>query len=70
MLIAKFNALQDGLKLVKLRGESMQAAADAQKSSMASVIGLDAAAVLPCCAAAVARPARCGVRPGELKQQC
>ncbi len=34
-------SFEDGLKLVKLRGESMQAAADAQKSSMVSVIGLD-----------------------------
>ena len=33
---------EDGLKLVKLRGESMQAAADATPSGMASVIGLDA----------------------------
>ena len=33
-------SFEDGLKLVKLRGESMQAAADAQPSSMAAVIGL------------------------------
>ena len=33
-------SFEDGLKLVKLRGESMQAAADASKSGMTSVIGL------------------------------
>ena len=33
---------EDGLKLVKIRGESMQAAADATPSGMASVIGLSA----------------------------
>ena len=32
-------AFEDGVKLVKLRGESMQAAADAVPSGMASVIG-------------------------------
>jgi [acyl-carrier-protein] S-malonyltransferase len=32
---------EDGLKLVKLRGESMQAAADATPSGMVSVVGLD-----------------------------
>jgi len=34
-------SFEDGLKLVKLRGESMQAAADATPSSMASIIGLN-----------------------------
>ena len=34
---------EDGLKLVKIRGESMQEAADATPSGMASVIGLSAA---------------------------
>ena len=33
-------SFEDGLKLVKLRGEAMQAAADAQPSSMAAIIGL------------------------------
>lgn len=33
---------EDGVRLVKLRGESMQAAADAQPSGMVSVIGLSA----------------------------
>ena len=32
---------EDGLKLVKIRGESMQAAADARPSGMVSVIGFD-----------------------------
>ena len=41
----------DGLKLVKLRGESMQAAADAGKSGMVSVIGLSSDKVLPACKA-------------------
>ena len=38
---------EDGLRLVKLRGESMQAAADAKPSGMVSVIGLDADKVRP-----------------------
>ena len=40
--------------MVKLRGESMQAAADAAKSSMVSVIGLDKDKVAELCAAATA----------------
>ena len=35
------HSFEDGLKLVKLRGESMQAAADVQPSSMVSVLKLD-----------------------------
>ena len=35
-------SFEDGVKLVKLRGESMQAAADAKPSSMVSVLKLDA----------------------------
>ena len=45
-------SFEDGLRLVKLRGESMQAAADAKPSGMVSVIGLDADKVRPadpCC---------------------
>ena len=42
---------EDGVKLVKLRGESMQAAADATPSGMASVIGLDAEKVGEVCKA-------------------
>ena len=38
MLICSF---ADGVKLVKLRGESMQAAADSRPSSMVSVLKLD-----------------------------
>lgn len=45
---------EDGLKLVKLRGESMQAAADAAPSAMVSVIGLDAAKTAELCEAATA----------------
>ncbi len=39
---AAARSFEDGLKLVQLRGESMQAAADAAPSAMVSVIGLDA----------------------------
>jgi malonyl CoA-acyl carrier protein transacylase len=35
-------SFEDGVRLVKLRGESMQAAADAKPSGMVSVIGLSA----------------------------
>ncbi|KAL3616219.1 hypothetical protein CASFOL_039609 [Castilleja foliolosa] len=38
-------SFEDGLKLVKLRGEAMQDAADASKSAMVSIIGLDSAKV-------------------------
>lgn len=47
-------SFEDGLKLVKLRGESMQAAADAVKSGMVSVIGLDSDKVEELCKAATA----------------
>ncbi|KAG0476929.1 hypothetical protein HPP92_013770 [Vanilla planifolia] len=42
-------SFEDGLKLVKLRGEAMQDAADAAKSAMVSVIGLDSAQVQLLC---------------------
>jgi [acyl-carrier-protein] S-malonyltransferase len=45
-------SFEDGLKLVKLRGESMQAAADAVRSGMVSVIGLDKEKVAALCEAA------------------
>lgn len=45
-------SFDDGLRLVKLRGESMQAAADAQPSGMVSVIGLSADKVAELCEAA------------------
>lgn len=48
-------SFEDGLKLVKLRGESMQAAADAADSAMVSVIGLDSGKVKELCAAATAQ---------------
>lgn len=47
-------SFEDGVRLVKLRGESMQAAADATPSGMVSVIGLDAAKVAELCEAATA----------------
>lgn len=51
---------EDGVRLVKLRGESMQAAADAQPSGMVSVIGLSADKVAELCEAASAE-----VQPGQ-----
>ena len=42
-------SFEDGLRLVKLRGESMQAAADAASSGMVSVIGLDSEKVAELC---------------------
>ncbi|XP_058198775.1 uncharacterized protein LOC131314266 [Rhododendron vialii] len=45
-------SFEDGLKLVKLRGEAMQEAADAAKSAMVSVIGLDSDKVQLLCDAA------------------
>jgi [acyl-carrier-protein] S-malonyltransferase len=56
-------SFEDGVRLVKLRGESMQAAADATPSAMVSVIGLDAAKTAELCEAASAEvPAGQGVR--------
>ncbi|KAH9542191.1 hypothetical protein CY35_14G103100 [Sphagnum magellanicum] len=45
-------SFEDGLKLVKIRGEDMQAAADAAPSAMVSVIGLDSDKVEALCNAA------------------
>ncbi|KAE8722758.1 S-malonyltransferase,binding isoform 3 [Hibiscus syriacus] len=45
-------SFEDGLKLVKLRGEAMQDAADAAKSAMVSIIGLDSEKVQQLCDAA------------------
>lgn len=45
-------SFEDGLKLVKLRGEAMQEAADAAKSAMVSIIGLDSDKVQQLCDAA------------------
>ncbi|KAL9257341.1 Malonyl-CoA-acyl carrier protein transacylase, mitochondrial-like protein [Drosera capensis] len=44
-------SFEDGLKLVKLRGEAMQEASDAAKSAMVSVIGLDSEKVQKLCEA-------------------
>lgn len=56
-------SFEDGVRLVKLRGESMQAAADAQPSGMVSVIGLSADKVAELCEAASAEaPQGQGVR--------
>lgn len=45
-------SFEDGLKLVKLRGEAMQEAADAAKGAMVSVVGLDSDKVQQLCDAA------------------
>lgn len=45
-------SFEDGLKLVKLRGEAMQDAADAAQSAMVSIIGLDSEKVQLLCDAA------------------
>ncbi|KAL5986135.1 hypothetical protein ACLOJK_028125 [Asimina triloba] len=45
-------SFEDGLKLVKLRGEAMQEASDAAESAMVSVIGLDSEKVQLLCDAA------------------
>ena len=45
-------SFEDGLRVVKVRGESMQAAADARASGMVSVLGLDEAKVADLAAAA------------------
>src|SRR4051794_26444160 len=45
-------SFEDGLRIVKVRGESMQAAADARASGMISVLGLDEAKVAELAAAA------------------
>ncbi|XP_062215902.1 uncharacterized protein LOC133916300 [Phragmites australis] len=45
-------SFEDGLKLVKLRGEAMQDASDAANSAMVSVIGLDLEKVQQLCDAA------------------
>jgi len=43
---------EDGLRLVRLRGEAMQAASTAKPSSMSSVVGLDDAGIQAACAEA------------------
>ncbi|GAA0164818.1 hypothetical protein LIER_20366 [Lithospermum erythrorhizon] len=45
-------SFEDGLKLVRLRGEAMQDAADAANSAMVSIIGLDSEKVQKLCDAA------------------
>jgi [acyl-carrier-protein] S-malonyltransferase len=45
-------SFEDGLRVVKVRGESMQAAAEARASGMVSVLGLDEAKVADLAAAA------------------
>ncbi|PON77998.1 Polyketide-type polyunsaturated fatty acid synthase [Parasponia andersonii] len=50
--LIQYASFEDGLKLVKLRGEAMQEAADAAKSAMVSIIGLDSDKVQQLCDAA------------------
>lgn len=45
-------SFEDGVKLTKVRGEAMQAAADASKSGMVAIVGLDIATVNAICAEA------------------
>jgi len=45
-------SFEDGLKLVQKRGQAMQAAADASKGSMVSIVGLEQTAVEKLCAEA------------------
>lgn len=42
-------SFEDGVRLTKARGEAMQAAADASKSGMVSIVGLDIATVEKIC---------------------
>lgn len=56
-------SFEDGLRLVKLRGESMQAAADAVQSGMVSVIGLDKEKVAALCEAATKEVSEAGNFP-------
>lgn len=46
---AKSIQFEDGLRLVRLRGEAMQAASEAKPSSMAAVLGLDEAGIEEAC---------------------
>jgi hypothetical protein len=46
------HSFEDGLRIVKTRGEAMQAASDASPSGMASIIGLDSEKVAKLCEAA------------------
>ena len=48
-------SFEDGVRLTKARGEAMQAAADADRSGMVAVIGLDVAAVEKICEEARAK---------------
>ncbi len=50
---------EDGLRLVAVRGEAMQEAADATPSGMVSVLGLERAQVEQLCADMPARTRRC-----------
>ncbi|CAM8958543.1 unnamed protein product [Rhodiola kirilowii] len=52
MIFILYLSFEDGLKLVKLRGEAMQDASDAAQSAMVSVIGLDSEKVQLLCDAA------------------
>lgn len=70
-------SFEDGVRLVQLRGESMQAAADAQPSAMVSVIGLDADQVqllcevrlsaVKACVACRCEGAQAGLCDGQLR---
>jgi hypothetical protein len=50
--VLSVHSFEDGLRIVKTRGEAMQAASDASPSGMASIIGLDSEKVAKLCEAA------------------
>src|SRR5438132_12645915 len=52
LVFAGAMSFQDGLRVVKRRGEAMQAAADATPSGMVSILGFDQDRVAALCAAA------------------
>ncbi|KAG9160508.1 hypothetical protein Leryth_023333 [Lithospermum erythrorhizon] len=52
IIFCVYDCFEDGLKLVRLRGEAMQDAADAANSAMVSIIGLDSEKVQKLCDAA------------------
>lgn len=60
LAFAEALSFADGLRVVKVRGEAMQAAADATPGGMVSVLGLEAPAVEALCARSRRRRGRSG----------
>jgi [acyl-carrier-protein] S-malonyltransferase len=69
LVVAGALSFEDGLKLVRLRGELMQRAGEANKGTMAAVVGLDPDAIEKVCAdasaAGVVQPANFN-SPGQI----